>query len=190
MVTAVQAQDTFYWPAQAPTTASTRMLSLPMGTPVMLETRTQISTKDNRPGTRIYLRVAENVMYGNQIVIPAGAPAVGEVTQSDQNGHWGKKGKLAINLLYVQTPSGPVQIGGEAYKNGKSGAALSITTFALVSVLGLFIHGTSAVIPHGTPVQAYLAQPVIFAVQQTAQAMVPGAMATPGQVAALIPGGL
>jgi hypothetical protein len=146
----------------------------------MLTTRTQISTKDNRPGTRVYLRVAENLTYGNQIVLPAGAPAVAEVAQSDRNGHLGKKGKLALNLLYVQTPSGPVELSGGYYKTGKSGTALSVGTIVFVSVLGGFlIHGTSATIPYGTTVQAYLAQPLKFATQESASAQ-PGSLVPAG----------
>jgi hypothetical protein len=182
------AQDAVYWPAAAPNTASSRYLNFPAGTPVSLVTRNDISTKDAYVGERVYLSVAENMMYNGQIVLPAGAPVVAEVAQSDRNGHFGVKGKLAINLLYVQTPMGPVQLSGAAARTGRSGTALSVATFALVSMVGGFlIHGTSAKIPYGTPVRAYLAQPLKFwgQQQQVATAAPAGIDVQPTQVASI-----
>lgn len=147
------------------------MKYFPMGTPLVLETRTEISTKDHKPGDRIHLTVAEALTYQGQVVVPIGAPAVGEVVRVQRNGHFGRKGKIDIRLLYVQTPSGPVRISGHANDEGKSGTAASVATMALVSGLGFLIRGTSAYIPFGTPVQAHLAEPLKF-LRQTPQAPV------------------
>jgi hypothetical protein len=161
---AVQAQTTFMWPAPAPASAGEgQRFYLPMGTPLMLRTRTQISTKDNKPGDRVYLEVAESVSFRGQVVIPIGSPVVGEVSMVQRNGHVGKKGKLEIRLIQAETPSGPVRLTGMAQDEGKSGTALSVGTMLLVSGLGGFlIHGTSASLPAGTPVQAYLAEDLKF----------------------------
>ena len=68
-----------------------------------------------------------------------------------------------VRLLYVQTPSGPVRRTGSAYDEGKSGTALSIGAMVFVSEIGgFFIPGTSAELPPGTPVEAYLAEPPKF----------------------------
>jgi hypothetical protein len=162
---AAQAQTTYQWPA--PEAASIdnqgQRFYLPMGTPLMLRTRTQISTKDNKPGDRVYLEVAEAVSFRGQVVIPIGSPVIGEVSSVQRNGHVGKKGKLEIRLIQAETPSGPVRLTGTAYDEGKSGTALSVGTMLLVSGLGgFFIHGTSAQLPAGTPVQAYLAEDLRF----------------------------
>src|SRR3546814_9868014 len=45
---------------------------------------------------------------------------------------------------------------------GKSGTAASVATMALLSGLGFLIHGTSAELAPGTPVQAYLAERLRF----------------------------
>ncbi len=166
--TAAMAQDVYHWPAPAAYTGHEQKWFFPMGTPLTLATRTQISTKDARPGDRIYLRVAESLTFDGQVVVPVGAPAVGEVVRSDRNGHFGKKGKLDINLLYVQTPSGPVQIEGVTNKEGSSGTVASFATIAIVSPLGFLIHGTSATIPFGSTIHAYLAEPLRFT-EQAAQ---------------------
>ena len=181
--TSVSAQDVYYWPAAQPNTETSRYLSFPAGTPVSLTTRNDISTKEARAGDRVYLSVAENIMYNGQVVLPIGAPVVAQVVQADRNGHFGVKGKLAINLLYVQTPMGPVQLTGSAARTGHSGTALSVTTFALLSMVGGFlIHGTSAKIPYGTPVQGYLAQPLKFWGSQQQAAVLPGTVPSAAEV--------
>lgn len=159
-----QAQTIFHWPAPETTPeGEAKRYYLPMGTPLMLKTRTQISTKDNKPGDRVYLEVAESVSFRGQVIIPIGSPVFGEVSRAQRNGHVGKKGKLEIRLISAETPSGPVRLTGTAYDEGKSGTGLSVGTMLLLSPLGgFFIHGTSAEIPSGTPVQAYLADNLRF----------------------------
>ena len=160
------AQTFNYWPA-APS-ASALSMYVPMGTQLTLISRTQISTKDNKSGDRIYFTVAETMSFRGQVVIPAGAVAVGEISRSDRNGHLGRKGKIDVNLLYVETPSGPVRLSGGANNRGTSGLIPSVATIVLVSPLGYFIHGTSAHIPPGTPIQAYLAEDLRFAMGPSA----------------------
>lgn len=159
-----QAQTAFHWPApEVQPVGEAKRFYLPMGTPLMLRTRTQISTKDNKPGDRVYLEVAESVSFRGQIVIPIGAPVFAEVSMVQRNGHVGRKGKLQIRLISAETPNGPVRLTGTAYDEGRSGTALSVGTMLFVSALGgYFIHGTSAQLPSGTPVQAYLAEPLRF----------------------------
>ncbi len=159
-----QAQTTYSWPAtDRDYTAAGLSYFLPMGTPLMLRTRTQVNTKQAKPGDRVYLEVAETVSFRGQVVIPIGAPAMGEVSYVQRNGHFGRKGKLEIRLLQVETPSGPARLTGVAYDEGKSGTVASVATMGFVSVLGgALIHGTSGEIRPGAPVQAYLADPLRF----------------------------
>lgn len=135
-----------------------------MGRPVTLRTLTQISTKYNKPGDRIYLQVAENVSFRGQVIISVGAPVSAEVTQVQRNGHFGRKGKVQIRLISAETPYGPVLLNGNAYDEGKSGTAASVATMFFLSIVGgALIHGTSGEIPVGTPVQGYLGQDLKFA---------------------------
>jgi len=189
--TPIAAQETYYWPAAPQNTPTSRYLNFPAGTPVSLVTRADISTKQVHAGDRVWLSVAEPIYYNGQVVLPVGAPVAAEVAQADRNGHFGVKGKLAIRLLHVQTPMGPVQLTGASTRTGRSGTALSIGTIVFVSVLGGFlIHGTSAKIPYGTSVQGYLAEPLKFwgSRDQTVAALeaAPRAVgARPGAVVAL-----
>ena len=167
--TAASAQDMVYWPAPLAATQTVGMSYFPVGTPLKLVTRTEVSTKTNKPGDRFYLSVAEDLTYRGQVVVPAGSVAVGQVADLQRNGHLGKKGKLGVRLLYVQTPSGPVRLSGRGYDEGKSGTVASVATLALAPIAvawaGVFIHGTSARLPSGSGVQGYFAEDMRFAVQ-------------------------
>lgn len=159
----VQAQSTFIWSAP-PSAADGRVFKyyLPMGTQVMLRTRSQVNTREAKLGDRVYLEVAEPITFQGQIVIPAGAPVVGEVATLQRNGHFGRKGKVSVRLIEVQTPSGPIRLTGDAYDEGISGTAVSIGTIMLVSPLGFLVHGTSGNIPANSTVKAYLAENMNF----------------------------
>ncbi|MFD1106180.1 hypothetical protein [Sphingobium olei] len=132
-----QAQNVYHF--AAPEGAGTRYV-LPAGTPIVLRTMTQISSKDNRPGERIRLEVAEPVVFGHQTIIPAGSPAIAEVAATQRNGHFGRKGKIEIQLVEVMTPHGPARLTGSGYDEGKSGTVASIGTMLFVTSLGFLIH--------------------------------------------------
>lgn len=182
-----QAQDVIHW--AAPAAATGQYSYFPMGTELQLTTRTELNTKHNHPGDRFYLEVAEPLLYRGQVVIPVGAMAVGEVTRSERNGHFGKKGELAVRLLYVQTPSGPVRLSGRMARSGKNQSLLSIGSAVVLLGWGpLLIHGTSGKLPAETPMAAYLADDLRFAVenvrQQTAATVLPNQV---GETAKALP---
>lgn len=160
-----QAQYSVHWPAPVAATNAGQSYHLPMGTPIALVTRTQISSKSSKAGDRVYFDVAESIAFRGQVVVPVGAIAVGEVVRSDRNGHFGKKGKVDVRLLYAETPHGPVRLSGQTFDRGKSGVGPMAVAVVAVGVFGFLVHGTSATIPHGTAVTAYFAEPLRFAYQ-------------------------
>jgi len=160
--TAAQAQDSIRWAAPMSTQQASQTMYFPIGTALKLVTRTELSTKFNKPGDRVYLEVAEPLAWQGQVVLPRGSLAVGEVARVQRNGHFGRKGKLGIRLLYVQSPGGPLKISGQASDEGISGTVVSFATIAFVSVLGFLVHGTSAAIPPSSPVDAYLIDQLAF----------------------------
>lgn len=183
-VSNVHAQTSVVWAAPTAGVETGRRSYFPVGTPLALVTRTELSTKQNKPGDRFYLEVAESLSYNGQIVVPVGSIAVGEVTRAERNGHFGKKGKMDVRLLYVETPSGPIRLQGRAADTGKSGLILAAAGVALVTPLAFFIHGTSARLAAGTPITAQLADDLTFAVRD--MSMQPAvAIATPVRSGAL-----
>ena len=157
---AAGAQDIVHW--DAPSAATGAYSYFPMGTPLRLTTRTELSTKDNHPGDRFYLEVAEPLVYRGQVVVPAGSLAVGEVSRAERNGMWGKRGEMGVRLLYVQTPSGPVRLSGKSEREGKDQRVLAIGGATFVWWPMLFIHGTSARLPADSGLGAYLADDLRF----------------------------
>ncbi|SFP72327.1 hypothetical protein [Sphingomonas rubra] len=166
--TGVAAQEVISWGAPIATTGAYSYF--PMGTALHLTTRTELNTKQHRAGDRFYLEVAEPLIYRGQVVVPVGSVAVGEVMRAERNGHFGKRGKLDIRLLHVQTPSGPIRLTGRSSREGVGQGALSIAGGILVAWPMFFIHGTSGRVPADTSVTAYLADDLRFAIQSpTAQ---------------------
>lgn len=154
------AQDVVRW--DAPGTSSGRTASFPMGTPVKLATRTELNTKDVRAGDRFYLEVVEPIAYRGQIVVPAGAFAVGEVMRAERNGMFGKRGELEVRLNSLQTPSGPVRLFGRSGRNGMEQGMLAIGGALVIAWPMMFIHGTSGRLPADTVLTAYLAEDLRF----------------------------
>jgi hypothetical protein len=162
-----QAQTTIQW--SAPPSGEAPRYHLPMGTEVYLRTVTEINTKDNKAGDRVYLEVAEPISFRGQVIVPAGSPVVAEVSRVQRNGHFGRKGKLDIRLQYMQTPNGPVRLTGSGSDEGISGTVASVATIVLVSPLGFLIHGTSGYLKAGTVVKGMTADPVHFSLSSPQQ---------------------
>ena len=157
------AQDVVQWSAP-PAAAHGQYSYFPMGTPLRLTTRTDLSSRDNRVGDRFSLEVAEPLVYRGQVVVPAGSPAVGEVMRIERNGAAGKRGRMAVRLLSVQTPSGPIRLSGKAERAGTGQGLLAIGGAAVIAWPMIFIHGTSARLPADSWVTAYLADDLRFPV--------------------------
>ncbi|WP_010162081.1 MULTISPECIES: hypothetical protein [unclassified Sphingomonas] len=185
MPVAAGAQEVVQWSAPAAMTGQTAFF--PLGTALHLTTRTELNTKERHAGDRFYLEVAEPLVYRGQVVIPAGAVAVGEVMRAERNGHFGKRGTIDVRLSYVQTPSGPVRISGRTSRNGTGQGLLSIGGALVVSWPMMFIHGTSGRLPADTPITAYLADDLRFTVQSDGGQAVAALPDSPGQMQRALP---
>lgn len=136
------------------------------GTEVVLKMSEELTTKGKnlRVGQRFRLEVAEPVMVGGQIVIPTGSPATGEVTEVRNKGMWGKSGNINARVLYVQVNGRQIRLTGSLNDKGVTGTAGVVAAIALIPVAGFFTTGTSAVIPLGAPIKAFVDEdvPVAF----------------------------
>lgn len=151
------------------------------GTAVPLRTLEELTTKGKRlkPGQRFNLETTEPVRLSNQTVIPAGSPAVGEVTSVRNKGMWGKSGNIEARVLYLRANGQQVRLSGSINDKGVTGTAGVVGAIALVPIAGFFTTGTSAVIANNTPVAAFLDEdlPIVFAEGAGPQPMtVPAAM--------------
>jgi hypothetical protein len=153
------------------------------GTPVTLRLLEEVTTKKKlaRVGQRIRLEVASPVEYNGVVVIPAGTPAEGEITEVRNKGMWGKSGHLTARALWARVGGRQVRLAGTFDDKGVTGTAGVIAAIAFVPIAGFFTTGTSAVLPRGGEVPAFLDEDLVLAFQTIAPA--PVMVTVPAQVA-------
>ncbi len=150
--------------AVAPAAPQAVILSAPTesvlrsGTEVPLIMAESITTggKKLRVGQRIRLQVASPVMLGTSVVIPAGSMAEGEITDVRNKGMWGKSGRIEARVLNVRVGDRSIRLSGTFDDKGVTGTAAVVGAVLLLPVAGFFMTGTSANIPAGSGVKAFL----------------------------------
>lgn len=120
------------------------------GTPVYMLTQQEMSSKHNKVGDRIELRVAEHVRVNGVIVIPAGSRGVGEITRVEKKGAFGKSGKLDARVLHVRVGDQNIGLGGTANEAGAGGTTGTVVAAVFFWPVAPFVTGKSAVFPPGT----------------------------------------
>ena len=128
------------------------------GTEVALVMAESITTngKKLRVGQRIRLQVASPVMLGSAVVIPTGSLAEGEVTDVRNKGMWGKSGRIEARVLNVRVGDRLIRLSGSFDDKGVTGTAGVVAAIVFIPVAGFFVTGTSANIPAGSGVKAFL----------------------------------
>ena len=170
-----QVQQTAQPAAIAPAAPQAVILSSPTesvlrsGTEVplrMLET-VNSNNKSLREGARIRLEVAQPVMLGGTVVIPSGSVATAEITEVRRKGMWGKSGRIEARVLNVRVGDRLIRLSGTFDDKGVTGTAGVVTSIALVPLAGFFVTGTSANIPAGSGVKAFLDEDLRIAAPAT-----------------------
>lgn len=133
-------------------------------TPIPLITREELTTKKKqlRVGQRIQMEVASNVELNGVIVIPAGTPAVGELTEVRNKGMWGKSGYINARILSLRLGDRQVRLSGTFDDKGVTGTAAVVTSVALIPLVGFFTTGTSASIPSGSAATGFLEEDIAY----------------------------
>jgi len=144
------------------------------GTKVPLKLSETLTTKGKklRVGQRFQMEVAEAVLVNGLPVIPAGSPATGEITEVRNKGMWGKSGHLTAQVLYVTVNGRQVKLNGTFDDKGVTGTAGGVGAIALVPVAGFLMTGTSATVPLGAPVMAFVGEDIPIAGATAAPMMV------------------
>src|SRR4051812_24156780 len=136
------------------------------GTAIQLEIRDEITTehKDLRVGRTIEMDVLQPVLLNGQVVIAGGSRAVGEITSVRNKGMWGKSGGFTGRVLYVEANGRQIKLNGSFTDRGETGTGGVVAAVALLPIAGFFVTGTSAHLPPGTHVTAFVAEeiPITF----------------------------
>jgi hypothetical protein len=165
---------------------------LRVGTAVPLKMSEELTTKHKqvRVGQRFRMEVSEDVKVDGITVIPVGTPAVGEVTDVRNKGMWGKSGHIGARVLYLTVNGRQIRLTGSFDDKGHAGGVGAAAVSGLVFLpAGFFMTGTSAHLPIGFPVNAFVDEdvPLTFAASAPAPLSVPMSITTsspPTQTAA------
>lgn len=151
-------------PASAQPVGTSVPLALLANTRVKVKFLTEINTEDksSKVGDRPRLEVAEDVSINGVTVIPMGTPVTGELTAIRNKGMWGKSGKIEGRVLTMSLNGRTIRMSGSFDDKGTTGSAGVVASVALIPVAGFFITGTSARIPSGSIINAFVDEDVFF----------------------------
>lgn len=144
-------------------TPSANMAMLRTGTEVPLKLSEELTTKHKKlkVGQRFRLETSEPVIVQGVTVIPAGSPAVGEITDVRNKGMWGKSGHFGARVLYVTSNGRQIRMSGAFDDKGTAGGVGAVAVSAVVFLpAGFFMTGTSAQMPIGAPVKGFIDEDV------------------------------
>ena len=169
-------------PAVAPAAPQAMILSAPTQSvlragaevPLRMEEGLDSNNKGLRVGQQVRMSVASDVRLGSAVVIPAGSPATGEITDLRRKGMWGKSGRINARVLNVRVGDRLIRLTGTFDDKGVTGTAGVVAAIAFVPIAGFFMTGTSAKIPAGGGVKAFLDEDLTIAAP-AAPAVVPAA---------------
>ena len=136
-------------PAPVPAPAATT-ITLPANSEVVLRMAEELTTKGGQAkvGTSFRLTVVYDVKVNGVTVIPAGTPAMGEVTWRTGRAVFGKSGKMEIALRSINLDGEQIEIEGKYRQEGEGDTLAAVGAVLLAPALGV-ITGKSAVIPRG-----------------------------------------
>lgn len=141
------------------------------GSEIILKTREELTTKKKKlkVGYRFQMEVAEPVRLNNQIIIPSGTPAIGEITEIRNKGMWGKSGYIGARAISMRVGDRTIRLNGSFDDKGVTGTAGVVAAVVLIPVVGFFTTGTSAMIPSGSNVKAFLDEDIAVALAAVSQ---------------------
>lgn len=134
------------------------------GTEIPLITREELTTKKKqlRVGQRFQMEVSANVTQGGVTVIPAGTPAIGEITEVRNKGMWGKSGYIGARIISLRLGDRYVRMTGTFDDKGVTGTAGVVGAIAFVPIAGFLTTGTSAFIASGSAAKGFLDEDLAF----------------------------
>jgi len=134
------------------------------GTEVPLILREELTTKKKqlRVGQRIQMEVSANITQNGVTVIPAGTPAVGEITEVRNKGMWGKSGYIGARVLSLRLVDRHIRLTGTFDDKGVTGTGGVVAAVAFVPIAGFFTTGTSAFIASGSATKGFLDEDIVF----------------------------
>lgn len=135
--------------------AQNKEVTLKAGMPIVLSSVSNANSNNLTTGSTIDFRVVSDVKVGENVVIPAGSIAKGQVTHVSKSTALGKGGALTISVNSINAIDGtliPIS-GATLTQSGENRTGLAVIC-GLCTLFGFLIQGEAAEIPAGAQVQA------------------------------------
>ncbi len=129
-----------------------RQSTVPAGAVVVLALEQAINSARVQPGDGFALRVAEPYMADGFAVIPAGAPAFGEVVHAQKAGSFGKPAELLLAVRWIEVHGERIEMRHFRPYQGQdlADAAANMSFVPVVGLFAPFIRGREIDLPAGT----------------------------------------
>lgn len=130
-----------------------KTLKIQDGTIVRVIFTQELSSEKNHPQDPVPCEIAEDLKVGDVIVIAKGTPVVGQVSQAERKGGWGKSGTLAYSIDYVKAVDGRnIRLRGGSAQGGKQFSAGG----AMMGLSGAFKKGKAITVAKGSTMNVYV----------------------------------
>lgn len=104
-----------------------------------------------------------------------------EVAEVRRDGIWGKSGRIQARVINVRVGDRLIRMSGTVDDKGVTGTAGVVAAVAFVPIAGFFVTETSANIPAGSGVKAFLDEDLRVAAPAPMPVVAPAATAGSGQ---------
>lgn len=102
-------------------------------------------------------------MAGNQIVIPKGTRAIGQINYSRGSGSFGKSGQMELIFRYIDLNGKQIPLDGHYYQEGKGNSAATVGAILGAGVIGgLVVKGHNVDLVDGREFSAVIPNDVLF----------------------------
>lgn len=146
----------------APASAAT-LIWMPAGTNVGLQFVTPVDSGQITAGTKVHFKVIADVIIGRHVIIRAGMPVTGTVTEVTKPGMFGASSKVVIGFLTARAVDGKpitlkdIIVSKAMVSNSRVGAAGASAAGAIVLgpvglLAGALVRGSYVRVPAGTVV--------------------------------------
>ncbi len=125
------------------------------GTAVVVRTEMKITPRNYQVGDKVRLVVVDNVEVDGEVVIKAGAGAIGEVIAANKKALAGIPAKIGIKVCSVTAVDGSeILLTGNKVVEGESNTANVVVCAVLCTPFALLFSGGSAEISAGEMIEA------------------------------------
>lgn len=131
--------------------------AVPVDTELHLVLDAPVTTRTAKPGDTFPLHVAEALAVDGQVLIPSGAPAVGQVIHAQKAGAFGKAGELIVTVRYVELDGRRIKLHKLQPRTGRDRTTAGTVVAAAVGPFGAFVRGGQIDLPTGSAMTSYLA---------------------------------